>query len=304
MKDYFVEPKAFKDGIPSTFEAQLQIFPGRMITAYAHIHDKIELLYCVCGSFKAVLNGVEHYFNQGDMLLINSHEIHQIYGNSDGDNGYLVLKIEPEMLYSSSQAIFEMKYVLPFTLSRLKHPKIFKSEELKKGAIPELMEEIKREYDNQAYGYELAIRSCICRLFLWILRYWKSKGFDLETTINISESTMRELQNVIEHVNNHYDDELMVSDMAKMCNMSYSYFSRLFKRVMNQSFSEYLNNVRISNAEKLLIETDKNITEIALETGFSNTGYFIQKFKQLKGTTPKRFKSLYVNPKADLNAIK
>ena len=296
MKDYFIEPKALKNGIPSTFEFQLQIFPGRMITAYAHMHDKIELLYCISGSFKAVLNGVEYYFDKGDLLLINSHEIHQIYGNSDGDNGYMVLKIEPEMLYSSSQAIFEMKYVLPFTLSRLKHPKIFKAGELKKGAIPELMQEIKREYDQQAYGYELAIRSCVCRLFLWILRFWKANGFNLETTSNICEDTMKAMQKVIDYVDNNFSNDLAVVDMAKMCNMSYSYFSRMFKRVMGQSFSEYLNNVRISNAEKMLVETDKNITEIALDTGFSNTGYFIQKFKQLKGTTPKKFKKLYVKP--------
>jgi AraC-like DNA-binding protein len=293
MQNYFVEAKRMSDGVPTTVEIEFQNYRGKTVSAYAHMHDKIELLYCRSGAFKAFLNGVEHYFNKGDMLLINSNEIHQILSDTDSDNSYMVLKFEPEMIYNSTQAIFEMKYVLPFTLSRSTHPKIFRAEDLAINEIPELMNEINREFTEKKYGYELAMRVCICRLFLWILRHWSSEGLDLNIHSDISERMMYELQRVFDYVNNHFSENIAVSDMAKMCNMSYSYFSRLFKRIMNRSFSEYLNHIRISKAEKLLTRTNMNITEVAMEVGFSDTGYFIQKFRSLKGISPRKFKKLY-----------
>ena len=91
----------------------------------------------------------------------------------------------------------------------------------------------------------------------------------------------------------HYADELTVSSVAQMCNMSYSYFSRQFKRVMNVSFTDYLNYIRISKAESLLLQSDRSITEIAISVGYSDSAYFIQKFKQFKGFSPNKFRKLY-----------
>lgn len=293
MQNYYVEPQETKDGVPATVIFDLQHYDGKMVSAYAHMHDKIELLYCVSGSFRALLNGKEFFFGTGDILLINSHEIHQVWSETDGDNSYMVLKLEPELLYNSSQAIFEMKYVLPFTLSHSTHPKLFRSSQLAAGNIPPLLFEIEREYSEQKYAYELAIRACICRLFLWILRYWSSQGFDLNMHNDISEKNMVKLQSVLDYVGEYYSRDISVADMAAMCNMSYSYFSRQFKQIMNRSFSDYLTHVRIFEAEKLLTSTSLNITEVAREVGFSDAGYFIQKFKQLKGISPKKFKTFY-----------
>ena len=83
--------------------------------------------------------------------------------------------------------------------------------------------------------------------------------------------------------------------MARLCNMSYRYFSRIFKRVMNKSFNDYLNFVRITEAEKLLTATDMNITEIAYATGFSSSSYFIKIFSKYKNVSPSRFRKRFLS---------
>ena len=88
----------------------------------------------------------------------------------------------------------------------------------------------------------------------------------------------------------HYQEDITAKDMASLCAVSYSYFSRFFKRAMQKTFREYVNVVRISEAEKLLLNTNLNITEIALEVGFSSSSYFIEQFKQIKSISPKRFR--------------
>ena len=85
--------------------------------------------------------------------------------------------------------------------------------------------------------------------------------------------------------------DITALDVAKHCNLSYSYFSRTFKKIMKQSFTEYLNSYRISKAEYLLSATDKSIVEIADELGFSTPSYFIQQFKAKKNISPKKYRT-------------
>lgn len=72
----------------------------------------------------------------------------------------------------------------------------------------------------------------------------------------------------------HIETELSVAAAAKIACMSYYHFCRLFKKVIGKTFVEYQNFIRIRRAEKLLITTDRTITNIAFETGFGSVAYF------------------------------
>ena len=92
-------------------------------------------------------------------------------------------------------------------------------------------------------------------------------------------------------------EEISIQSVSDMCNISYSYFSRIFKQITKHSFSEYLNYVRISEAEKLLLSTDLSMTEIAIQTDFSTPSYFIQQFKLHKFISPKQFRKIFLQNK-------
>ena len=64
---------------------------------------------------------------------------------------------------------------------------------------------------------------------------------------------------------------------------------------MNRSFNDYLNFVRITEAEKLLVSSDKTVTEIAYETGFSSSSYFIKIFERYKGMPPSAFRKKFLS---------
>ena len=72
--------------------------------------------------------------------------------------------------------------------------------------------------------------------------------------------------------------------------MSYSGFSRLFNKYMQKRFVEYLAELRISKARQRLATTADSITDIAMQTGYTTTSYFIQQFKEYNGITPKQFR--------------
>jgi AraC-like DNA-binding protein len=84
-----------------------------------------------------------------------------------------------------------------------------------------------------------------------------------------------------------------MADAASYCNMPYTAFSRFFSRYLGRGFAEYLLLTRLKKAAMLLSQTDKSITDIAMETGFSTASYFIQRFKEYQGMTPKRFRKWF-----------
>lgn len=220
--------------------------------------------------------------------MINSHEIHTIKSQTAGE--YVVLRFLPDIIYTAGSSVFEAKYISPFLINNSKHQRVFRADETAESSIPEMMMNILEEYVKKQYGYELAIRSDINKIFLWILRYWNSKNIDLELDVTLSNDLITKIQQVMDYISNNFRDEITASFAAKMCNVSYSYFSRIFKQITKHSFSEYLNYVRITEAEKLLAATDLSMTEIAMQTGFSTSSYFIQQFKLHKHISPKQFR--------------
>ena len=91
----------------------------------AHMHEHIEILYCTNGSYEIWLNGVYYRFEKGDMVIINSHEVHRIHSASNEEGGYICARFLPEMIYTSTAAAFDMQYVMPFILNNSKHQRIF-----------------------------------------------------------------------------------------------------------------------------------------------------------------------------------
>jgi AraC-like DNA-binding protein len=290
LEAFYEEGAIFKDGIQYPFSCHVQKGFGKCKMVNAHWHYYIELLYCLSGKAEVFISGRSYNFRKGDMVLINSREVHSVFSTTEDNIEYIVLKFDPNVLYSTSTTIFESKYVLPFTLTKSTHQKVFTNEELKDTNIPKLLNEIFMEDSNRKYGFELAIRNNIGSVFLWILRNWYHRGLDLNIGININENSLKKLQSIFDYVDKNYMNDISAESVADTCNMSYSYFSRFFKASVGKAFSSYLNYVRITEGEKLLISTDLNITEIAMEIGYTSTSYFIQQFRKYKSLSPKQFK--------------
>lgn len=284
------EEEHLENGMRRPFESHIQSLHGRGIMSDPHYHEYIEILYGMEGEIRVFLDGKSYDFSTGDMILINSNEIHAVTSCSDSANQYLVVKFEPELLYTTNQTVFEARYLTPFTTTGHAHQKRFSAQELKDTFLPAALLEIYQEYQQREYGFELAIRADICQIFLWILRSWNREDNALDRGKMLNEHTISWLQQVFGYVQKNYQGKVSVEQAASVCGMSYHYFSRCFKKIMKKGFSEYVNFFRISQAEKLLMTSELNITEIAMEVGFSSSSYFIEQFRLYKGISPKRFR--------------
>lgn len=98
------------------------------------------------------------------------------------------------------------------------------------------------------------------------------------------------LSPALKYIDEHFDKKLYVDDMAYLCNISPSYFSKIFKREMGCNFSTYINTIKVSKAKLLLETTDQPIINISLDLGYEDCGYFIKVFKKICGSTPASYR--------------
>ena len=242
-----------------------------------HYHEYIEYLYALDSDMNVWINGKPYRMVEGDLIIINSGEMHNISFNKDSH--YICVKFSPRILYFDDNSLFEFKYVMPF-LSDLTPQKLFHEKDLESIDVHALSTEILDEWNRQGPAYELLIRANILKIFTGIFRYWdKQNAFH-------SDSIMTEpIKKALIYITENFE-AATEREVAAYCGLSYNHFSASFKKTVGRSFVDYLSLIRISEAEKLLISTNKSITDIALSCGFSSTSHFISRFKQQKGITP------------------
>jgi ligand-binding sensor protein/AraC-like DNA-binding protein len=91
-------------------------------------------------------------------------------------------------------------------------------------------------------------------------------------------------------IEENYQKKVYLNDMAYLCNISPSYFSKIFKRETGQSFPMFVNQLKLQKAKELLATTDQPIINISLDLGYEDCGYFIKVFKKHEGETPVTFR--------------
>jgi AraC-like DNA-binding protein len=115
--------------------------------------------------------------------------------------------------------------------------------------------------------------------------------FGISRHLNRTERTaipFRELRAPVDYICQHFASNISVSAMASACNISVSALERRFRKHLNKTPHQYLNEVRLDNARQMLRETDKPVGTIAAETGFADHSHFTRSFTKKFGLTPKR----------------
>ncbi len=108
----------------------------------------------------------------------------------------------------------------------------------------------------------------------------------------LSEKDGSRMNRVMQYLLDHRYQKISLDDTASVANLSKEAFCRYFKLRTRKTFTQYLLQLRINEAQKLLQETDLGISEIAFQVGFENLSYFNRSFKKITGLTPRDFKML------------
>jgi AraC-like DNA-binding protein len=98
------------------------------------------------------------------------------------------------------------------------------------------------------------------------------------------------MDRVVDHIMRHYRQDLRLSDLVRLSGASQATFCRRFARATGKTFTAYLNAVRLQEARRALLESERSVTDIALSAGFNNLSHFHAIFRREVGCTPREYR--------------
>lgn len=138
--------------------------------------------------------------------------------------------------------------------------------------------------DCQRYLDELGRITDFDALCLWLTRALNNLMDGVFRFAGMRHASM--IHQSVQYINTHYAERLTLEDMARRVYLSPAYFSRVFKQEMGESFTAYLNRVRIEHSCALLRQKQLRLVDIALMVGFEDQSYFTKVFKKITGISP------------------
>jgi len=282
MKDSKVCLEEMVD-LDKTYAYHIQRYYSDGVVTTAHIHNFAEIICGIDCDYTLYIDDEVYNFKSGDLAIVFPNQMHKIISHRKEVSEHVCLRFNPYSIIDTS------RYIIPFILKDKRNKCYFTADELTGHTVSDIFFEIYKETQECSYGFEIAMKAYLQQICLFLLRWWKKEG-----ELNVSTVEESRMFDVLLYIEQHYQEEISVSEMAKKYFVSCSYFSRWFKKVTGKTFKQYVNYVRINRAIQLLLNSDYNITEVAMMTGFATTSYFIKQFKGMEGgLSPKRFKRKY-----------
>lgn len=107
------------------------------------------------------------------------------------------------------------------------------------------------------------------------------------------QTDSRRVRKIQTYINEHYQEEIRLNQLAEMVGMTSISFSRFFKLRTAKTLSDYIIDIRLGHAARLLVDSTNSISEICFECGFNNLSNFNRIFRKKKGCAPKEFRENY-----------
>lgn len=250
-----------------------------------HWHRGIELSYILQGYVSNFQIGNKSYTSKtGNILVVNSQEIHTIKNQSKKEDLALSVIFPYDMVCSLypkiDQEIISINDSMSFT-------------ELQKQAYAQLqgllMEFIRLHFSDSSLKY-VRMQAIIDQVLVILLSHFMVEKPTCEQIGQRKIYITERLQEITQYVNNNYKNDLSLGVLADECNISKEYLSRFFKREMNLTVDNYINNVRAQHVYKVLLTSKDSLTNIALNNGFSGVRTMNRAFKKLYGITASEYR--------------
>jgi len=121
----------------------------------------------------------------------------------------------------------------------------------------------------------------------------RSQLMQLSATMNLNRNKDFRYQEILQYIQEHFQEDLSLSDVAAAFGFSPNYFSSLFKKKTGRNFTHYLTDLRIRQAKGLLLDTSMTVREISSAVGYYSTSFFIRSFKNSEGITPLEYRKIH-----------
>lgn len=242
-----------------------------------HYHNEIELYLLLKGRIKYFINNKTFFLSEGDLIIVPKQVLHSTDTEDCLYNERLLLSFNSNHFYQEINPMLESLY----------HDNIIHIPKENLPLIENMFYKIGNEYVKGTKESEILIKLYTSELITYLYRYKTD-------AIKPDESTDKIMLRVAEYIILNFSQPLSLQILCKKFSISEGYLSKRFKLAIGTSINEYINYIRITEAEKILSSEKAPITEVALRCGYNDSSYFASVFKKFKGITPYKYqKSIF-----------
>jgi AraC-like DNA-binding protein len=249
-----------------------------------HFHDEYELHLIVATSGKAFVGDWIGPFEPGHLVLCGPRLPHNWVSVDLPEGGVaerdLVIQFPHEPIAHAAEQIPELAEVLPL-LERARHGiEFFGLSE----RAHEHWHEVKAARGVQRFGAFCDYLSDLARCTDYrLLSNVQMQGEEDDAGLEL-------INEIVDRITSDVAQPLAAIDIATELGMSETRFSRFFRRTTGNTFTDFVNRIRVNRACQLLMDTDRLVTHICYEVGFHNVANFNRRFLEIKGMTPREFR--------------
>ena len=250
-----------------------------------HHEDFLEIIYCFKGPVNISTRSQQMTINDGDIISCDPYDIHWMVA----DNKNMLVSF----YFDLRSPIFNKPHLEK--LYFMCDPKAVLEE--KQAQLPDL----KRLLLTMLYFYcfphpQLATTEMVTTFSKKIIQAMLNHFhyfYYLAGSADYTDEMKDRFERIIIFIEDNYSKKITLGKLCQMEHFNYKYLSLFFKKTSRAGFSKFLNDIRTYKATALLLDTDKNISDIAYETGFSAPAYFYKVFKLWHdGTTPHQYRKM------------
>lgn len=256
-----------------------------------HWHKEFEFGYIRKGKILYKTSRREFLLEEGDGVFINSGVLHALFSACPVEEIRLQSQFfDRSFLAGTPGDVFDLRYITP-----VQEQKLFDAAPLygNRPEHQEFLEKMKKGITLSLEGeifYELRLRSLFSEL--WETIYDWAMDEKMNRGVYNSREDER-IKEILAYIQKNYGEKITVKDMSEEAHISQRECYRLFQKGLDMSPVEYVMSYRLQKAQEQLLESDKSILDIALETGFGTSSYFGRIFRKSYGMTPKEYRKLY-----------
>ena len=253
-----------------------------------HWHEEAELTLITEGEGLYQIDLVDYEVKKGDILFVPPLLLHSV-SVAQPQNEEMISEtyvFHLNFLGGNSTDICSTRYFVPIMNHELILPCLITPKHPAYVSIQKIFRQIASLYHEEVPGYELALKGLFLQVVFLLLQYSTKQA---KNVLPEEGTPADKLKNVLDYIEIHYAQIISVEELAKICCFSEYHFMRFFKKHMNMTCVEYVNNVRLEKAVELFEQGNTSILEVSLSVGFHNLSYFHRAFKNKYGMTPRSF---------------
>ncbi len=248
-----------------------------------HWHPEIEINLLTKGGGQYQVGDSHINAKKGDIIIITPNILHSVYTDTMIESYTFVGSMD--FLGSTFYDKASVSYIRPLINgAKVFSPLITDSDEHYKEIYKCVVSIFETGNKNEKF-HELMLKSELYKLIYLLYKYGK---------IEVQNDSVRHLEKIktaLQYIQENYQEDIKVSELADLCHFSKAYFMSFFKKNVGIPCVEYIMQFRLKKAGEELKNTDRSVSEIAFNCGFRNLSNFNRHFKEYFGIVPKDFRN-------------